>query len=489
METLPIFLRLAGKRAAVVGGGGAAARRVETLARAGARVSVFAARLDDEFRFLRDTAAFEHVAREPTRDDLASFVVCYVATGEDAADERVFTAIRGARALINVADRPDLCDFIAPSIVDRDPLIVAISTGGGSPMLARSLKARLESSIPAAYGRLAAFLGKSRALVGARLDDARARRRFWERVLEGPVAEMVLAHNEPVAEAALASEIEREAGGGQVAPLGEVYLVGAGPGDPDLLTFRALRLMQKADVVLYDRLVSPGILDLARREAERIYVGKRRNDHTLPQEEIGELLVRLAREGKRVLRLKGGDPFIFGRGGEEIEKIADEKIPFQVCPGITAAVACSAYAGIPLTHRDHAQACVFVTGHGKDGPVDLDWATLIRPGQTVAIYMGLGHIDELARAFVAHGADPELPAAIVDNGARANQRVVVGTLATIAEQARAAALRGPTIIIVGAVVALRDKLNWYAPTPALAEEDISDAGVREETQPGERRGE
>jgi uroporphyrin-III C-methyltransferase/precorrin-2 dehydrogenase/sirohydrochlorin ferrochelatase len=356
-------------------------------------------------------------------------------------------------------------------------------------MLARSLKARLESSIPAAYGRLAAFMGKSRALVGARLDDARARRRFWERVLEGPIAEMVLAHNEPAAEAALASEIEREAGGGQIAPLGEVYLVGAGPGDPDLLTFRALRLMQKADVVLYDRLVSPGVLDLARREAERIYVGKRRNDHTLPQEEIGELLVRLAREGKRVLRLKGGDPFIFGRGGEEIERLADEKIPFQVCPGITAAVACSAYAGIPLTHRDHAQACVFVTGHGKDGPVDLDWATLIRPGQTVAIYMGLGHIDELARAFVAHGADPELPAAIVDNGARANQRVVVGTLATIAEQARAAALRGPTIIIVGAVVALRDKLNWYAPTPALAEEDVSGAGVREETQPGERRGE
>ncbi len=308
-------------------------------------------------------------------------------------------------------------------------------------------------------------------------------------MLEGPIAEMALAHNEPAAEAALDCEIEREAGGGRAAPLGEVYLVGAGPGDPDLLTFRALRLMQKADVVLYDRLVGQPIVDLARREAERIYVGKRRNDHTLPQQEIGELLVRLAREGKRVLRLKGGDPFIFGRGGEEIEKLADEQIPFQVCPGITAAAACSAYSGIPLTHRDHAQACVFVTGHGKNGPVDLDWNAVIRPNQTVAIYMGLGHLDELARAFVAHGADPELPAAIVDNGARANQRVVTGTLATIAEKARAAALRGPTIIIVGTVVALRDKLNWYAPTPALAEDDVSDAGVREETQPGERCGE
>ncbi|HYA74166.1 MAG TPA: siroheme synthase CysG [Roseiarcus sp.] len=462
MDTLPVFLRIEGKRAAVVGGGSAAARRAETLARAGARVTVFAARLDDEFRVLRDDATFEHVASEPTVADLAGFVLCYVATGDGQADERVFAGIRGAGALINVADRPDLCDFIAPSLVDRSPLVIAISTGGASPMLGRMLKARLESLVPAAYGRLAAFMGRSRALVGARLNDARARRRFWERVLEGPVAEMVLANNEPAAEAALASEIEREAEGGEIAPSGEVYLVGAGPGDPDLLTFRALRLMQKADVVLYDRLVGPGIVDLVRREAERIYVGKRRNDHALPQEEISDLLVRLARDGKRVLRLKGGDPFIFGRGGEEIERLADHKIPFQVCPGITAAAACSAYAGIPLTHRDHAQSCVFVTGHGKDGPIDLDWNALIRPNQTVAIYMGLGHLEELTQAFLAHGADPDLPAAVIDNGARANQRVVTGTLRTIAQEARAAALRGPTIIIVGTVVALRDKLNWYA---------------------------
>ena len=272
------------------------------------------------------------MAREPTRADLASFVVCYVATGDSGADESVFAGVRGAGPLINVADRPDLSDFIAPSIVHRDPLVVAISTGGASPMLARKLKARLEAAIPAAYGRLAAFMGKSRPLVGAKFQDARARRRFWERVLEGPIAEMALANNEAAAEAALASEIERETQGGQAPPTGEVYLVGAGPGDPDLLTFRALRLMQKADVVLYDRLVSPGILDLVRREAERIYVGKRRADHALPQEEIGELLVRLAQEGKRVLRLKGGDPFIFGRGGEEIEKLADERSRSRSAP-------------------------------------------------------------------------------------------------------------------------------------------------------------
>ena len=257
--------------------------------------------------------------------------------------------------------------------------------------------------------------------------------------------------------------------------VGEVYLVGAGPGDPDLLTLRALRLMQKADVVVYDRLVDQAIVDLVRPDAERIYVGKRRNEHTLPQEEISELLARLAREGKRVLRLKGGDPFIFGRGGEEIEMLAEREIPFEVCPGITAAAGCSAYSGIPLTHRDHAQACIFVTAQGKNGPVDIDWNLLLRPGQTVAIYMGLAHLDELMREFIARGADPDLAAAVVDNGTRRGQRVVTGTLRTLAAKARDAGLRGPTIIIIGSVVALRDRLNWYSPEPAEAGDGPNDA--------------
>jgi len=461
MDTLPVFLRIAGKRAVVVGGGSAAARRLEALARAGARVAVYSAALDDEFRALGGLA-FDHVQREPERADLEDCAVCYVATGDGAADAGIAARIAGVRALVNVADQPELCDFITPSVVDRSPLVIAISTGGASPMLGRVIRARLESSLPAAYGRLVAFLGRARALVAAKLPDAVARRRLWERALEGSIAEMVLADNEAAAEAALANEIE-QAAGGDAAPSGEVYLVGAGPGEADLLTFRALRLMQKADVVLYDRLVSPGIVDLVRREAERIYVGKRRNDHTLPQEEIGALLVRLAREGKRVLRLKGGDPFIFGRGGEEIETLADHGIPFQVCPGVTAASACAAYAGIPLTHRDHAQACVFVTGHAKTGPIDLDWKAIIRPDQTVAVYMGLTQIEELTAAFIERGADPELPAAVIENGARPNQRVVAGVLRTIAAQTRQAGLRGPTIIIVGTVVSLRNKLNWYRP--------------------------
>ena len=247
---------------------------------------------------------------------------------------------------------------------------------------------------------------------------------------------------------------------------GVVYLVGAGPGDPDLLTFRAFRLMQKADVVLYDRLIDPAIMDRVRRDAERIYVGKKRDNHTLRQDEIGELMVKLARQGKRVLRLKGGDPFIFGRGGEEIEKLAEQRIPFQVCPGVTAAAGCSSYAGIPLTHRDYANSCVFVTGHGKDGPVDLDWDVLLRPRQTVAIYMGLAQLEYLTREFLRRGADPALPVAIVENGTRANQITVIGTIADIAAKATAAGLRGPTITIVGEVVGLREKLNWYIPESA-----------------------
>ena len=461
---LPLFLRAAGRKAAVVGGGLVAARRVETLARAGAQVFVYALRLDhEEFAPLATSFAFTHVAREPQRADLAGALVCYVATGDPADDERLHSALAGAGVPISVADRPNLSDFISPSILDRSPLVVAISTGGASPLLGRLLRARLETLIPAAYGRLAAFAGRTRAQVNDKLESPVARRRFWERALDGPIAELVLARNEPAAEKALAAALERAAEDGRAPPLGEVYLVGAGPGDADLLTFRALRLMQKADVVLYDRLVDPRIVDLARREAERIYVGKRRADHALPQEEISDLLVRLARQGKRVLRLKGGDPFIFGRGGEEIEKLAEHGIPFQICPGVTAATACAAYAGIPLTHRDHAQACVFVTGHGREGALDLDWGALVRPNQTVAIYMGLDRLAELTQALVAHGADPALPAAIIDNGARANQRVVVGTLADLAARARAASLRGPTIVIVGTVVSLRDKLNWYAP--------------------------
>ena len=317
--------------------------------------------------------------------------------------------------------------------------------------------------LPAAYGQVAAFVGRYRKKVGRALKDFQERRRFWERILDGPVVDLVLAGHDAEAVAEFDVQLEAAARGAEHRQQGEVYLVGAGPGDPDLLTFKALRLMQRADVVLYDRLIGKGILTLVRRDAERIYVGKLPQEHTVAQHEISRMLLRLAQEGKRVLRLKGGDPFIFGRGGEEIELLAEAGIPFQVVPGITAASGCAAYAGIPLTHRDHAQACVFVTGHAKDGQLDVDWNTLLQPRQTVAVYMGLAHLEELTRAFIEKGAAPSLPVALIDNGTRPNQRVLIGTLDTIAAKAAKAGVKGPAILIIGSVVRLREKLDWYVP--------------------------
>jgi uroporphyrin-III C-methyltransferase / precorrin-2 dehydrogenase / sirohydrochlorin ferrochelatase len=426
MRHLPIFLDLTGKPAVVVGGGAAAARRAEYLVSADARVTVFAAALSDEFRAVRHSPHFRHEARDPNPADFIGGELCFIAAEDERLSLAAREAAKGAGALVNVADRPSLCDFIMPSIVDRSPLIIAISTGGGSPILARMLRARLESLFPAAYGRVARLAMSLRERAAEAIPSPTMRRRFWEDALEGPIGEFALAGDDRGAEAGLERAIEQAARKRAEAPRGEVYLVGAGPGDPDLLTFRALRLMQKADVVLYDRLTDEGVMNLVRREAERIYVGKQPEDHELPQEEISALLVKLAKEGKRVLRLKGGDPFMFGRGGEEIEALAAQGIPFQVCPGVTAAMGAAAYAGIPLTHRDHAQACVFVTGHGKDGKINLDWTALLQPRQTVAIYMGLRNLEALAQEFVARGASADLPAAIVDNATRAGQRVVVG---------------------------------------------------------------
>jgi len=428
VEQLPVFFQIKGKSVAVAGGGTVAARRAELALRAGAKVRVFSRTLGDGFRAIE---GFEHVSRAPS--------------------------------LSGIQDAPDLCDFIMPSIVDRDPLVIAISTGGASPVFARMIRARLESVIPAAYGRLVSLVGAYREKLGAALKTPSARRRFWERILEGRVADRFLAGHEASAREELERALAIAPNGAAGEPVGEVYLVGAGPGDPDLLTFRALRLMQRADVVLYDRLLPPGILNLVRREAEHIYVGKLPHDHILPQEAITARLVELAKQGKRVLRLKGGDPFMFGRGGEEIEALAAAGIPFQVVPGVTAATGCAAYAGIPLTHRDHAQACVFVTGHSKGDGLSLPWAALIQPSQTVVIFMGLARLSSLMEEFVAHGGDPRLPAAVVDNGTRPNQRVVTGVVQTLAGLAQKAELQGPAIIILGTVVSLRGKLEQPAP--------------------------
>jgi uroporphyrin-III C-methyltransferase/precorrin-2 dehydrogenase/sirohydrochlorin ferrochelatase len=360
---------------------------------------------------------------------------------------------------VNVADRPELCTFILPAVVDRSPVIVAFSTGGRVPVLARSLRARLEAMLPAGLGRLADYLGARRGWLRERVPDPGLRLRAWERLLEGAVAERVLAGDEAGAERLLQEEVAALDG----APRGEVFLVGAGPGDPDLLSFRALRLMQQADVVFYDRLVSAPVLALVRREAERVYVGKRRGEHAVAQPDINELLAEHARRGRRVLRLKGGDPFIFGRGGEEIEHLAEAGIPFQVVPGITAASGCAAYAGIPLTHRDHAQSVRFVTGHLKDGSIDLDWPELARPQQTVVFYMGLVGLPVICERLIAHGMPESTPVALVQQGTTPAQRVLVSTLAAMPERLRAAQFHAPTLAIVGSVVSLHERLSWFRP--------------------------
>ncbi len=463
MDQLPVFFNVADRWVGVLGGGSAASRKAEIAMRAGARVKVFAAQLCEELHELKANERFSHLPRAPLVRDLEGCVLFYCASENVEENRKVQALARAARVPCNVVDMPELCDFTMPSIVDRSPVVIAVSTAGTSPILGRMIKARLETMLPAAYGQVAAFVGRYRKRVGSVLKDFRQRRYFWERVLEGPVADLVLAGHEAEAAAEFDAQLEAVAKGAEHQQKGEVYLVGAGPGDPDLLTFKALRLMQRADVVLYDRLIGDGILNLVRREAERIYVGKLPEEHTVPQDEISRMLLRLAQQGKRVLRLKGGDPFVFGRGGEEIELLAEAGIPFQVVPGITAASGCAAYAGIPLTHRDHAQACVFVTGHTKDGRHDFDWKTLLQPRQTVAVYMGLAHLAELTRAFIDRGAAPSLPVALVDNGTRPNQQVLIGTLDTVAEKAAKAGVKGPAILIIGSVVRLREKLDWYVP--------------------------
>ena len=459
MNFLPIFIDVKGRLCLVVGGGDVAQRKVSVLLEAGAAVKAVAPEFPGAFAGLH---AVECVTERFQPGHLDGAVLVIAATDDSAVNQEVSRQARARNIPVNVVDNPDLCTFIMPSILDRSPLLVAFSSGGASPVLARMLRGKLETMIPQGYGHLTAFCARLRDTVKARVANPAMRRIFWENVLEGAIAEKVLAGDETGAETMLTNLLENE----NTEQTGEVYLVGAGPGDPDLLTFRALRLMQKADVVVYDNLVSKPIVEMTRRDAARIFVGKKRADHTMPQEAINELLVRLAKQGKRVLRLKGGDPFIFGRGGEEIETLAGHGIPFQVVPGITAASGVSTYAGIPLTHRDHAQSCIFVTGHLKDGSMNLDWDALARPKQTVVVYMGLHGLDTLCAKLVEHGLPGSTPVAIVQQGTTQNQRVITGTLVTLPGIAQVEKPQAPTLIIVGGVVTLREKLAWFKPKKA-----------------------
>lgn len=458
MDYFPLFFNLKGQDCLVVGGGEIAARKIELLVRAGANITVLAKEIHPSIIALQDSATISIKQTTFTPENIRQYKLIVSATNDLETNKLVANTALDQGVPVNVVDNPGLSSFIFPAIVDRSPIVIAVSSGGAAPVLARLLRAKIETVIPPAYGRLATLAEKYREKVKQHIKVPPHRRLFWEQVLQGNIAEKVFSGNEDVAEKLLNQTLS-DYDCNQIK--GEVYLIGAGPGAADLLTFRALRLLQQADVVVYDRLVSPEILDLARRDAEKIHVGKQRSNHTLPQDSINQLLADLALSGKRVARLKGGDPFIFGRGGEEIETLLAQGIHFQVVPGITAASGCASYAGIPLTHRDHAQSCVFVTGHLKDDVVNLNWAQLALPNQTVVIYMGLVGLEQICSALIVHGSPKDLPIALVQQGTTDKQKVLTGTLETLPILVNQQAIKAPTIIIVGTVVNLHDKLQWF----------------------------
>ena len=475
MDYFPIFLRITNQPVVVIGGGEVAARKALLLARAGAVITLIAPQLCESLQQRLARGELKHLREEFRPDHLDGARLVVAATDNHEVNAWVSRSAEARNIPVNVVDDRELSRFIMPAIVDRSPVIVAVGSSGDAPVLTRRLREKLEALLPVGLGKLAKLSGELRGKVKLQVGNADARRRFWERFFDGDIAADVLAGREQEARQSITSAIDAELQkiDTGTTPVGEVALVGAGPGDPGLLTIRALRVMQNADVVVYDRLVSDEVLELVRRDAERIYVGKSAGQAYVAQEDINQLLVDLARQGKRVCRLKGGDPFVFGRGGEELEKLAEHGIRFEVVPGISAAAGCAAYAGIPLTHRDYAQMLTFTTGHSKNevAQAPIDWAMLARPGQTTVFYMGLKGLPKILGELQAHGLPAERAAAVIEQGTRPGQRVILGTVATLAQQVRAAQVKSPALLIVGEVTRLHEKLRWFNTTAEQAQTD------------------
>ncbi|HDC4324430.1 siroheme synthase CysG [Aeromonas hydrophila] len=455
MDYLPIFCRLDNKPVLLVGGGEVAERKARLLLDAGAQLTVVAPELDPELAELAANGSIEWLAGEFAPQQLAGKWLVVAATDRREVNALVYQSANQARIFANVVDDPKRSSFIMPSIIDRSPLMVAISSGGKAPVLARLLREKLEALLPQHLGAVAAFAGSLRERVKARFASMGERRRFWERLLGADRLGQALARGDSASANQLADSLFAD----KSQTGGEVVLVGAGPGDPGLLTLHALRQMQQADVVVYDRLVSDEVMALVRRDAKRIFVGKQAGNHCVPQEGINQLLLEEAKKGQRVVRLKGGDPFIFGRGGEELETLVGTGIGFQVVPGITAASGCAAYAGIPLTHRDHAQSVRFVTAHGKGGARDLDWPLLAKDKQTLVFYMGLSSCATIREQLLTHGKAGDTPVALIERGTQPSQRVIRGTLDQLPELALG--VESPALIMVGSVVTLADQLAWF----------------------------
>ena len=456
MDIFPISLKLQQQPCLIVGGGHIAYRKAVLLHKAGAVIHIIAPDIDANLLQLVEESQGQYIqALYPAQIQLNDYRLVIAATDDYAVNTQVFEDCEALKILVNSVDDPPHCRFMVPAIVDRSPLVISVASNGTSPVLSRQIRTQLETSIPHGMGKLAEFSGKWRAAVKAKISNPDERRVFWEDLYASPLKEQVFHDN-----LAEADRLIEQALLEWKTPKGEVYLVGAGPGDPELLTLKALRLMQQADVVIYDRLVSPAIMELCRRDATKIYVGKARSNHAVPQEGINALLVEYASKGQRVCRLKGGDPFIFGRGGEEIQELFAAGVPFQVVPGITAASGCSAYAGIPLTHRDYAQSVRFLTGHLKEGSPELPWDELVYQNQTLVLYMGLVGLEKICEKLIEHGQRPDMPVALISKGTTPEQKVVVGTLADIASKVEENHIQAPTLTIIGDVVSLREQLQW-----------------------------
>ncbi|EEY96482.1 siroheme synthase CysG [Acinetobacter johnsonii] len=456
MDIFPISLKLQQQPCLIVGGGHIAYRKAVLLHKAGAVIHIIAPDIDANLLQLVAESQGQYIqALYPAQIQLNDYRLVIAATDDYAVNTQVFEDCEALKILVNSVDDPPHCRFMVPAIVDRSPLVISVASNGTSPVLSRQIRTQLETSIPHGMGKLAEFSGKWRAAVKAKISNPDERRVFWEDLYASPLKEQVFHDN-----LAEADRLIEQALLEWKTPKGEVYLVGAGPGDPELLTLKALRLMQQADVVIYDRLVSPAIMELCRRDATKIYVGKARSNHAVPQEGINALLVEYASKGQRVCRLKGGDPFIFGRGGEEIQELFAAGVPFQVVPGITAASGCSAYAGIPLTHRDYAQSVRFLTGHLKEGSPELPWDELVYQNQTLVLYMGLVGLEKICEKLIEHGQRPDMPVALISKGTTPEQKVLVGTLADIASKVEENHIQAPTLTIIGDVVSLREQLQW-----------------------------
>ncbi|MDC1066182.1 siroheme synthase CysG [Candidatus Pseudothioglobus singularis] len=458
MDHLPIFINIRKKPCVVIGGGDIALRKINLLLKAQAKVDCLSPLFCKGIKNLSKDGHITLINKSFDQTDIKDYSIIIAATDDSSVNSSISAIAQVKKIPVNVVDSPELSSFIMPSIVDRSPLIIAVSSSGKAPVLSRMIRAKLETVIPSAYGILADIAGEYRQKVKDRFSTIKDRRAFWEAVFSGVIAEKVFSGR--ISEAK--KDIHRKLDDSVEMDLGEVYLVGAGPGDPDLLTFKALRLIQQADVVLYDRLVSKGVMELVRRDSELIYVGKKGgSDKSTRQVDINDQLVELAKSGKRVCRLKGGDPFIFGRGGEEIESLSEHGIPFQVVPGITAASGCSSYAGIPLTHRDYSQSCRFVTAHLKNGTTKLPWEELIIDQQTIVFYMALSGAKYICEKLMEHGMDKDMPIAIIEKGTMPEQKVYISSLIELPDLLEREDIHAPTLMIVGEVVKLNEKLNWY----------------------------